>query len=85
VNIFQNKHQTEDLDNQLIQKNLDGNEIALTTLVEKHQFFIHKLEWKLTGNIADAEDLTQETLLKIIVNLSSFKQQSFLLHGLIGL
>lgn len=76
MNIFKNKHQAEDIDNQLIQKILDGNEIALTTLVEKHQSFIYNLAWKLTGNIADAEDLTQETLLKIIVNLSSFKQQS---------
>jgi RNA polymerase sigma factor (sigma-70 family) len=76
MNIFNNKDQAVDLDNELIQKIMDGNEVALTTLVEKHQPIIYNLAWKLTGNISDAEDLTQETLLKIIVNLSSFKQQS---------
>lgn len=78
MNIFKNKHQAGegDLDNELIQKIMDGNEVALTTLVEKHRPIIYNLAWKLTGNISDAEDLTQETLFKIIVNLSSFKQQS---------
>ena len=76
MNIFSIKHKTDTSDNELIQKILNGNKIALSTLIEKHQPFIYNLAWKLTGNIADAEDLTQETLLKIITNLSSFKQQS---------
>lgn len=55
---------------------MDGKKSALTTLVDRHQPFIYNIAWKLTGNIPDAEDLTQETLIKIISNLSSFKQES---------
>lgn len=76
MNIFTKKYQADYSDNELIQKILSGDIIALTTLVEKHQPFIYNLAWKLTGNIADAEDLTQETLVKIITNLRTFKQQS---------
>jgi RNA polymerase sigma factor (sigma-70 family) len=76
MNIFTKEYQVDYTDNELIQSVLGGDKIALTTLVEKHQPFIYNLAWKLTGNIADAEDLTQETLVKIITNLSTFKQQS---------
>ncbi len=76
MNIFNKKFQTDKSDNVLIQQILEGKRTALTTLIEKHQPFIYNLAWKLTGNISDAEDLTQETLIKIISNLSSFKQKS---------
>ena len=76
MNIFTKKYQVDYSDNELIKSVLSGDTIALTTLVEKHQPFIYNLAWKLTGNIVDAEDLTQETLVKIITNLSTFKQQS---------
>lgn len=76
MNIFKKTYQTDQTDKELIQQILDGKKTALTTLVERHQPFIYNLAWKLTGNIADAEDLTQETLIKIISNLSLFKQES---------
>ena len=76
MNIFTKKYQVDYSDNELIKSVLSGDTIALTTLVEKHEPFIYNLAWKLTGNIVDAEDLTQETLVKIITNLSTFKQQS---------
>lgn len=76
MNIFKKTYQTDQTDNELIQQILDGKKTALTTLVERHQPFIYNLAWKLTGNIPDAEDLTQETLIKIISGLSSFKQES---------
>ena len=76
MNIFKKTYQTDQTDKELIQQILDGKKTALTILVERHQPFIYNLAWKLTGNIPDAEDLTQETLIKIISNLSSFKQES---------
>jgi RNA polymerase sigma factor (sigma-70 family) len=76
MNIFKRTYQIDNSDNELIQQILQGKKTALTTLVEKHQPFIYNLAWKLTGNISDAEDLTQETLIKIISNLSTFKQES---------
>ena len=76
MNIFNKTYQTDQTDKELIQQILDGKKTALTQLIERHQPFIYNLAWKLTGNIADAEDLTQETLIKIISNLSTFKQES---------
>ena len=76
MKIFKKTCQTDKSDNELIQQILNGKKNALTILIEKHQPFIYNLAWKLTGNISDAEDLTQETLIKIISGLSSFKQES---------
>lgn len=76
MNPLKNTYSPNHTDNELIQQILDGKKTALTTLVERHQPFIYNLAWKLTGNISDAEDLTQETLIKIISSLSTFKQES---------
>lgn len=76
MNIFKKAYQIDQTDIALIQQILDGKKTALTTLIEKHQPFIYNFAWKLTGNTSDAEDLTQETLIKIISNLSSYKQES---------
>lgn len=76
MNIFKKTYQTDQPDKKLIQQILAGEKTALTILVERHQPFIYNLAWKLTGNLSDAEDLTQETLIKIISSLSSFKEES---------
>jgi hypothetical protein len=61
MNIFKKTYQTDHSDNELIRQILEGKKTALTILVGKHQPFIYNLAWKLTGNISDAKDLTQET------------------------
>lgn len=76
MNPFKSTYSSDQTDNELIQQILDGKKSALTSLVERHQPFIYNLAWKLTGNISDAEDLTQESLIKIISSLSTFKQES---------
>lgn len=76
MNPFKKTYQTDQTDKELIQQILDGKKNAMTTLVERHQPFIYNLAWKLTGDISDAEDLTQEKLIKIVSNLSAFKQES---------
>lgn len=76
MNPFKSTYNSDQTDKELIQQILDGEKTALTILVERHQPFIYNLAWKLTGNISDAEDLTQETLIKIISSLSSFNQES---------
>jgi len=73
---FKTTYSSDQTDKELIQQILDGKKSALTILVERHQPLIFNLAWKLTGNISDAEDLTQETLIKIILNLGTFKQES---------
>lgn len=76
MNLFRNIANSEQVDKELIQQILEGDKTALTKLIERHQPFIYNIAWKMTGNKVDAEDLTQETLIKIISNLGSFKQES---------
>lgn len=76
MNIFKISYQPKLTDKELIQQILAGNKASLTQLIERHQPFVYNLAWKLTGNISDAEDLTQEALIKIISNLGTFKQES---------
>lgn len=76
MNPFNTTYSLDSSDQELIQQILEGKKAALTALVKRHQPFIYNLAWKLTANVEDAEDLTQEALLKIISNLSSFQHQS---------
>jgi len=64
------------LDNQLISLILDGNNEALTTLINRHKDFIYNLSFKMVGNIDDAQDITQEIWIKIMTKLSSFNNKS---------
>lgn len=76
MNPFKSTYSSDPTDNTLIRQILEGDKIALTQLIERHQPFIYNIAWKMTGSIAEAEDLTQETLIKILSNLSTFKQES---------
>lgn len=75
MNPFKNTYKSLN-DNALIEQILNGDQLALTELLEKHQTYIYNIAWKMTGNISDAEDLTQDALIKIISNLKSFKMES---------
>ena len=65
-------------DVQLIQRVLDGDEIAFSALVKKYQRSVHALAWRKVGDFHIAEDITQETFLKAYQKLSTLKEpQSF--------
>ena len=54
----------------------NGNKEALKNLVLRHQVFIYNLAFKMTRSEADAEDLTQEVLIKAITALAKFQGKS---------
>ncbi|MEM8765557.1 MAG: RNA polymerase sigma factor [Bacteroidota bacterium] len=58
-------------DTELIIRAIDGNSKALNELVQRHNNFIYNVAIKMLGK-ADAEDATQDILIKVITNLSSF-------------
>jgi RNA polymerase sigma factor (sigma-70 family) len=60
----------------LIQDALGGSKTALEHLVKRHYQFIYNVALRFVLNPADAEDLTQEAIIKVITKLSQFKQQS---------
>jgi RNA polymerase sigma-70 factor (ECF subfamily) len=51
---------------------MDGDSGAWAELVRTHHRRVYGLCYRFTGNVADAEDLTQAVFLKIYSNLASF-------------
>lgn len=74
-NPFQEKYSdNEDADLILLAK--EGSKLALENLVKKHQHYIYNVALKFTLSPFDAEDITQEVLIKFITNLANFKGES---------
>lgn len=53
-----------------------GNKKSLEQLVKRHQAWIYNIALKMVWDPVDAEDVTQETLIKIITKLSTFRGES---------
>ena len=64
---------TNDAD--LIQRTLDGDQGAFTTLVNKYQKSVHALIWRKIGDFHIAEELTQDVFLKVYKRLSTLKRR----------
>ena len=62
-------------DTDLIQRTLEGDQAAFTTLVNKYQKSVHALVWRKIGNFHTAEELTQDVFLKVYKNLSTLKRR----------
>ena len=58
---------------ELVDKAVSGDKKALETLIEGVQDIVFNLSLRMLGTFADAEDATQDILLKMITHLSSFK------------
>lgn len=63
-------------DIELITSAKEGSKLSLETLVKKHQHYIYNVALKMTLSPFDAEDITQEVLVKVITNLANFKRES---------
>ena len=60
----------------LVDKATAGDKSALEMLVEEVQDIVFNLSLRMLGTFADAEDATQDILLKMITHLSSFRGDS---------
>ena len=60
----------------LVDKAIAGDKKALETLVAGVQDLVFNLSLRMLGTFADAEDATQDILLKMITHLSSFRGDS---------
>ena len=76
MNPFAESYTTDENDKELIKKAVKGNKKALEDLIRKHQPFIFNLAWKMVQNPVDAQDITQEVLIKVTTKLSQFKGES---------
>jgi len=57
----------------LVERAVAGSREALRELVARHQTFIFNVALKMYGSRSDAEDLTQEVLVKVITALRTFR------------
>jgi RNA polymerase sigma-70 factor (ECF subfamily) len=62
-----------DDDNALISQCLKGDHAAFESLIRMHQRMIHSLTFRMTGSLADGEDLAQQTFLRAYEQLGSFR------------
>lgn len=60
----------------LIDKAIAGDEKSLETIILSVQDLVFNLSLRMLGTFPDAEDASQEILLKVITHLSSFKKES---------
>ena len=76
MNPFNSRDNNDAIDKELIKRTLEGEKDALSELVERHQPFVYNIAWKMVGDHANASDLTQEALIKMISNLGKFNFRS---------
>lgn len=63
-------------ENKLVNKAVKGDNSAFEALMEKHMGIIYNIALRMTANQDDAEDMTQEIMIKIFRSLGSFKGNS---------
>jgi len=72
-NIFHAEGTEDREDKDLVAAAQKGDRAALEALVKKHQAWIFNIAWRMVGSPHDAEDVTQEILIKMITKLSTFQ------------
>jgi RNA polymerase sigma-70 factor (ECF subfamily) len=65
-----------DPDETLVLQSQNGDPAAFAELIRKHQRMIHSLTYRMTGSLADAEDLAQETFLHAYRHIGSYRGTS---------
>ena len=63
-------------DRELAAAALKGGSDALDALVRRHQGFLYGIAVRMLWDPCDAEDVTQEILIKIVTGLASFRGES---------
>ena len=54
----------------------EGDETALAPLIEKYKRMVYRLAMQITKNHADAEDVMQETFLKVYCSIRTFRKDA---------
>jgi RNA polymerase sigma factor (sigma-70 family) len=75
-NLFKNNYSSATTDDPLVSQAVQGSHTAVEKLIERHQKWIYNIALRMVGEPLDAEDVTQEVLIKIIKNLPGFKRKS---------
>src|SRR6266480_2723612 len=65
-----------DDENSRVVRSRNGDHQAFETLIRNYQRMIHSLCFRMTGSLADAEDLAQETFIHAYEHLASFRAEA---------
>ena len=76
MNPFKDISYDNSIDLRLIEEALNGSSKSLEQLIKRHQHYIYNIALKMVLSPFDAEDITQEVLIKIVTKLSQFKGKS---------
>src|ERR1700739_2337359 len=66
----------EQMDQRLVALARAGDRKALEDLIESHQAWVYNIAWRMLFHPQDAQDATQEILVKVVTRLSSFEGRS---------
>ena len=69
---------TRSSERQLISRAIKGEEGAFAELFETHKNHVYSLCLRMTGNVAEAEDLTQDAFIQVFRKLATFRGDSAL-------
>jgi len=72
INPFSQDEKTDAIDRDLVAGALKGRQDALESLIERHQPWIYNLAFRMVMVRDDAEDVTQEVLIKVITKLAGY-------------
>jgi RNA polymerase sigma factor (sigma-70 family) len=75
-NPFADSAPSEQGDENLVVRARAGDRQALEDLIERHQMWIYNIALRMLFHPQDAEDATQEILIKVVTRLSSFEGRS---------
>jgi RNA polymerase sigma factor (sigma-70 family) len=76
LNPFSEVTESDSVDAELVEQAKNGDPAALEQLVLRHQAWIYNIAVRMVFRPHDAEDVTQEVLVKAITKLSTFKGES---------
>ncbi|MGD9543115.1 MAG: RNA polymerase sigma factor [Methylocystis sp.] len=63
----------EDTDGELAQRAASGDGAAFATLAERHYDRVYALAWRWSGARAEAQDIAQDTMVKMATAIRSFR------------
>lgn len=75
----------ETTDSELMRQVRSGRTAALATLFERHHARLYRYCLRMTGNRSSAEDLVQETFMKMLKYKATFKDDSELVPWMFGI
>ena len=75
---------TDHEDQALVMRTRSGDREALEHLIERHQGWIYNIAVRMLYHPQDAEDATQEILVKVLTRLSSFEGEAASAPGSTG-